>query len=357
MKLTVAAVAYGRYKYLDEAAASIARQTRPPDEVLVFTDNREAVRPIFQKHGVDAEILQEPDLTLCATYARIGEVASGDYVMPLEDDDVFKPEKLERLEPVLKEGRWTLVKHATDFIDAESKPTTWIQQPEKPAVITRENAWQLYRRFPYNVWPSTFAVKTDLLKRHGEILKRLLLHADFAIFTLALKDGEVFYLPEKLTYYRIGPGHSQTTTCNDIPKILCTWNKYTHDDDILSKYIDTKEINKIIIYEYIAHLFKIYILNTKFDCTFKYKTSYFSLVKKSFMAVAKRVYPPRAVMFAWVSPLLGRKRATEMYHPPRAVSLAWLPPLLAWLSPLLGRKRAAEIYYRRWCRMLQKSAK
>ncbi len=58
MKLTVAVVAYGRYKYLDEAAASIARQTRPPDEMLVFTDNREAVRPIFQKHGVDAEILQ-----------------------------------------------------------------------------------------------------------------------------------------------------------------------------------------------------------------------------------------------------------------------------------------------------------
>jgi glycosyltransferase involved in cell wall biosynthesis len=105
MKLTVAVVAYGRYRYLDEAAASIARQTRPPDEVLVFTDNKEAVRPIFQKHGVDAEILQEPDLTLCATYARIGEVASGDCAPPMEDDDVFKPEKLERLEPVLKEGR------------------------------------------------------------------------------------------------------------------------------------------------------------------------------------------------------------------------------------------------------------
>ena len=162
MKLTVAVAAYGRYRYLDEAAASIARQTRPPDEVLVFTDNREAVRPIFQKHGVDAEILQEPDLTYCATYARIGEVASGDYVLPLEDDDVFKPEKLERLEPVLKEGRWTLVKHATDFIDAESKPTTWIQQPGEPAVITRENAWQLYRRFPYHIWPSTYKLK------HGE---------------------------------------------------------------------------------------------------------------------------------------------------------------------------------------------
>jgi glycosyltransferase involved in cell wall biosynthesis len=257
MKLTVAVAAYGRYRYLDEAAASIARQTRPPDEVLVFTDSREAVRPIFQKHGVEAEILQEPDLTYCATYARIGEVASGDYVLPLEDD-VFKPEKLERLEPVLREGRWTLVKHAADFIDAESKPTTWIQQPKESAVITRENAWQLYRRFPYHGVPSTFAVKTDLLRRHGEILKRMLLLADFAIFTLALRDGEVFYQPEKLTYYRIGVGNSQLVTCNDLPKVVCTWNKYTHDIDVLSRYIDIKEINKIIDYLYIPYLVNIY---------------------------------------------------------------------------------------------------
>jgi len=326
MKLTVAVVAYGRYKYLDEAADSIARQTRPPDEVLIFTDNKEAVRPIFQKHGIKAEILQEPDLTLCATYARIGEVASGDYVLPLEDDDVFKPEKLERVELVLKDGRWTLVKHAADFIDAESKPTTGMQQPGELAVLTRENAWQLYRQFPYHVWPSTFAVKTDLLKRHGEILKNMLLLADFAIFTLALKDGEVLYRPEKLTYYRIGSGHSQLMTCNDLPKVVCTWNKYTHDLDFLSRYIDIKEINKIISYLYISHLVNIYILNTNFDCIFKYKVSYLSLVKKSFVAVVKRVYPLRAVLFAW-------------------------------LSPLLDSKRAAEIYYRRLCRGLQKPAR
>jgi hypothetical protein len=59
----VAAVAYGRYRYLDEVAASVASQTRPPDGVLVFTDNREAVRPIFQKHGVETETHQEPDIT------------------------------------------------------------------------------------------------------------------------------------------------------------------------------------------------------------------------------------------------------------------------------------------------------
>jgi hypothetical protein len=227
----------------------------------------------------------------------------------------------------LREGRWTLVKHAADFIDAESKPTTWIQQPEEPAVITRENAWQLYRRFPYHGIPSTFAIKTNLLKRHSEILKRMLLLADFAIFTLALKDGEVLYWPEKLTYYRIGVGNSQLISCNDLPKVVCTWNKYTHDIDVLSRYIYIKEVNKIINYLYIIHFANIYILNAKFDCIFKYKVSYLSFVKRSFMAVVKRVYPLRkSVLFAWV-------------------------------SPLLGSKRAAEIYYSRWCRMLQKATK
>jgi hypothetical protein len=142
----------------------------------------------------------------------------------------------------------------------------------------------------------------------------MLLHADFAIFTLALNDGEVFYLPEKLTYYRIGAGHSQTTTCNELSKVVCTWNKYTHDDEVLSRYINDKEINKIIMYEYISHLARIYILNTKFDCAFKYKVSYLSFVKRSFSAVAKRMYPTRSTLFAWLSPLLGSKRTSEIYY-------------------------------------------
>ena len=130
----------------------------------------------------------------------------------------------------------------------------------------------------------------------------------------------------KLTCYRIGPGNSQTTTCNDLPKVVCTCNKYTYDDDVLSRYIDIKEINKIINYLYISHLTKIYIFNTKFDCIFKYKIFYLSFVKRSFVATAKRMYPLREAV------------------------------LLAWVSPLLGSKRVAEIYYRRWCRMLQKPA-
>jgi glycosyltransferase involved in cell wall biosynthesis len=34
MKLTVAVIAYGRYRYLDEAIASIARQTGQPNQLV-----------------------------------------------------------------------------------------------------------------------------------------------------------------------------------------------------------------------------------------------------------------------------------------------------------------------------------
>jgi len=112
-----------------------------------------------------------------------------------------------------------------------------------------------------------------------------------------------------------------------MPKVVCAWNKYTRYDDILSRYyIDIKGINKITNYSYISHFVKIYILNAKFNCNFKYKISYLLFVKKSIVAVVK-----------WVCPL----RETVLF---------------AWVSPLLGSKRVAEIYYRRWFRGLQKLA-
>jgi glycosyltransferase involved in cell wall biosynthesis len=199
--LTVAVIAYSRYRFLDEAVKSIAFQTRQPDNVVVFTDNRGLVRKILEKYGVKAEIYQEPHLSLPATYARIGEVAGTEYVLPLEDDDVFKPNKLEAVEKYCK--GYPLIKHAADFIDEESRPINVLDnQPANSLVITRENAWSHHLSYPYHAWPSTFAIKTALLRKYKEdLFKRALkssssgylingvLKADRVISTLPLKDA------------------------------------------------------------------------------------------------------------------------------------------------------------------------
>lgn len=131
---------------------------------------------------------------------------------------------------------YPLIKHAAEFIDEESRPINIAdRQPRSQLVIIRENAWLQHLSYSYHVWPSTFAIRTSLLRKYKDVLFKLKLHADFAIFSLALLEGNILYVPERLTYYRIGSGHSQLTSCEKLPKLVCTWNKYSYDDFFLYK--------------------------------------------------------------------------------------------------------------------------
>ena len=56
VRFSVVVFAYKRYAYLGEAVRSVALQTRLPDVVLVFTDNRQAVKEVLLRHGVLARL-------------------------------------------------------------------------------------------------------------------------------------------------------------------------------------------------------------------------------------------------------------------------------------------------------------
>lgn len=326
VSLSVALIVYGRYRFLDEAVRSIASQTRKPDEVIVFTDNEDAVKKVLIKYGVEAEIYEEPELSVPATYVRIGEVSRTEYVLPLEDDDVFKPEKVEVIERYC--GDYPLVKHAADFIDEESRPTSSpYRQPTSSVIITRENAWRLHSKYSYHAWPSTFAVKTSLLRKYRDVLSELKLHSDFAIFILALLEGNVLFVPERLTYYRVGSGHSQLTACDKLPRLVCTWNKYAYDDYFLMKHVDDKYVKKCVLRTYLYHLLPTYLLNSIYDCQFKYEVSYFH------------------VLSACIKYFIN-------YFPPRHRDIL-LGAGLATLSPLLGRRNAGNYRRREICRRLK----
>ncbi len=137
VKFSVVIFVYKRYAYLDEAVRSVALQTRLPDGVLVFTDNREAVKEVLLRHGVSADVFYEPGLPKPAVYALVGEVSSADYVLPL--DDVFKRNKVEVLGKVLERSRWPLVKHAVDYRSRLKAG----EQPARPFVLTCRNVWSM----------------------------------------------------------------------------------------------------------------------------------------------------------------------------------------------------------------------
>jgi len=317
VSLGVALIVYGRYKFLDDAVHSIASQTRSPDEVVVFTDNKNVVKDVLSKYAVEAEIYQEPYLSYLATYARISEVSETEYVLPLEDDDAFKPNKLEAIEKYCT--GYPLIKHAADFIDEESRPINIVdRQPRSQLIITRENAWLQHLSYLYYAWPSTFAIRTSFLRKYKDILYKLKLLADFAIFSLALLEGNVLYVPERLTYYRIGSGNSQLTTCEKLPQVVCTWNKYSYDNFILYKHINDKLIKKLILHKYLSHLLRVYLLNNIYDCQFKYNVSYPHLLSVSIKCVIN--YFPHLTInllekagLVILIPFMGRTKTGNFY--------------------------------------------
>jgi len=315
MKLGVIVFAYRRYHYLNDAIASISKQTRTPNEILIFTDNRSAVKQVLEKYSLSADIIEE-ELTIPGVLGRVGEISSSDYVFPLDDDDAFKENKLEIIEKYLYKDSYVLLKHAMEFIDINSKTTTWIMQPEKAIVITTKNAWIEFRKFPYHMWTSSFAIRTKLISKYSAELKKMLRLIDFAVFILALQEGPILYVPLKLGYYRIGSGHSQLTSCDKLPEIICNWNAYAYDADFLMKLVNNNDLRKVIYYLYFSHLLKIYLLNTSQSrCNFTYNVSYFTLLKKSLFLVTRKIYPLRkALLLSWLSPLIGHKRAKNIYQ-------------------------------------------
>ncbi len=323
VKFSVVITVYKRYAYLDEAVRSVAWQSRLPDEFLIFTDNREAVKEVLSRHGVSADVFYEPGLPKPAVYALVGEVWSADYVLPLDDDDVFERNKVEVLGKVLERTRWPLVKHAVDYIDLSSRPIAWRKQPAKPFVLTCRNVWSIYR-YVYDMFHArafSLAVDRTLVKKYGDVLKRLKLLDDYAIFTLGIEKRGVLYLPYKLAYYRVGAGHSQFLGCDRLQNLICVWNKYLHDFAYLKEYLKCKNARKLSISNYVKYLYDVKLLEGVMKCR-----EYEYVRGTSFVGV--------------------------LYETIGALRYGIVSTILLWslLATLLGDEKLEKIHYYRLCK-------
>ncbi|MFB3854691.1 MAG: glycosyltransferase family 2 protein [Vicinamibacterales bacterium] len=106
MKLSVSLTAYGRTHLLARTLESLARQTRPPDELIVSDDCSpedptviaETFRPRFARFRYNRNTR---NLSMPANLNLAVGMAGGEYVANLHDADVFHPRLLEKWEQAL----------------------------------------------------------------------------------------------------------------------------------------------------------------------------------------------------------------------------------------------------------------
>ncbi|MBN2919155.1 MAG: glycosyltransferase [Lactobacillus sp.] len=145
MKISVVMTTYNGEKYIEEQLDSIQRQTRLPDEVLIFddcsSDNTVEVVQKYIKKNLTVGWKIERNIKNKGWkknfYDGIKE-ATGDYVFLSDQDDIWIPDKIEMMVEVLEKNKDISVL-ASDFsIQLEGEERSNYQSVKKQMKETKE---------------------------------------------------------------------------------------------------------------------------------------------------------------------------------------------------------------------------
>ena len=134
-RLSVVMCTYNGEPHLAAQLSSLAGQTRPPDELVVVddgsTDATAAVLRAFADGAAFSVRLFEnaENLGVNANFSKALELADGDVLLTCDQDDLWRPDKLERVERAFDESPEAgLVLHDATLIDDAGRPvggTLW----------------------------------------------------------------------------------------------------------------------------------------------------------------------------------------------------------------------------------------
>lgn len=117
---------YNRPQYLPQAVESVFCQTYPNIEIIIIDDGseengaatREALRPYLSQ----VTYVYQPNCGIGGAVNRGLELASGEYIQHLDDDDILHPEKIAKsVEVFLAQPKVGLVATAYHIIDEKGE--------------------------------------------------------------------------------------------------------------------------------------------------------------------------------------------------------------------------------------------
>ena len=225
MKISVIIAAYKGEKLIGEQLSSLALQTRPPDEVLIGDDSGAdkatcaAVEQFRNSHALPFELkyYRNPEqLGVNKNFRTLSRHASGDIIFFCDQDDVWMPEKIERLSDVLIRDPQADTVCCFSVLTDETL-TPWKQQDDSELICARK-----YKNRKENIYPlfvshkicgagHNIAVRKSMLEHQPDWGPRLLY--DFWILQSSAAAEKLLLVPERLTFHRIH-GQNQTLSRN-----------------------------------------------------------------------------------------------------------------------------------------------
>lgn len=208
---------YNRPHYLQEAIASVMKQTYVNLEIIVSDDcsleSPAAIIDAFDDPRI--RLRRNPtNLGVGLNVTRAFQEARGEYVASLNDDDIWSPDFVAKLVPFLEANSELALAFCDYYVIGEDSS---VDEIATEAQTRREKRHQLQAGVYQTFWEiglidrSVFTASAALIRRDAVDWSRL--HEagvfwDYFISYLACRSGRgAYYCPERLSYYRI---HSQS---------------------------------------------------------------------------------------------------------------------------------------------------
>jgi len=119
---------YNGARFVGEQLASIAAQTRPPDELVVCDDcstdaTIECIREFARTAPFPVRVFEnEKNIGSTKNFERALELCEGDFIAFADQDDVWLPEKLRKLEEIMAKESTALAFTDGDVVDESLRP-------------------------------------------------------------------------------------------------------------------------------------------------------------------------------------------------------------------------------------------
>ncbi|WP_167747136.1 glycosyltransferase [Cohnella luojiensis] len=229
--------AYNRPHFLELALQSALNQTYPHTEIIISDDSthdgvRRMLEPYLSKHP-RIRYYHNEQSSIESNYERCIELATGDYINFLNDDDLFYPEKIAKMVHwLVNRPDVSLVTSYRRCIDGQGKPLPDTESTarisESDVVINGKDLGNFCLKYCTNIIgePTTVLFrKKDLTEKFNHYQgRRHICINDLASWLHLLTKGNAVYIAEPLSYFRRHSGQGQ----NDLNTMFPTLNNWFH---------------------------------------------------------------------------------------------------------------------------------
>lgn len=235
---------YNGEKYLSAAIESAVNQTYKNIEIIISDDNsKDNTLKIAEKYQavstVPFKIIHHEPAGIGANWNNCIQYASGEYIKYVFQDDVLKPDCIEKMmEVALKDNKVGLVFSKRTFIDesGNNRFSDWkekyqdlhiywknLQQINSGRKLLKKCDCLLESPLNKVGEPSVVLIKKSVFKKVGYFNEELIQILDYEFWYRIFKYNKIGFIDENLVKFRL---HSEQATQKNFKTEVCDYEKY-----------------------------------------------------------------------------------------------------------------------------------